>query len=313
MKSPARRFVLMMIAATALFVGGPVLLNYVVDPYDRFGNNRMGIYIMAEREMKNTEIKRYPHTAMLVGNSRMAMIPVTQLSGFRFFNCGFAAANAEEVYWFLQHHAHGQELVVLGIDMGTKDPPVLRGDIFRRGDWGATTEHLLNLQTVEYSFKTLFSHWAGKPSRYLPDGSMAMDWSDRAKWDDQLAGKSHLESLKNAMAGSVLQGPRSLSFYRKIAETLRERNIPCVVVMPPMHEEVVRHVEAMHLQDACEAWVSEVRTIFPNVINLTSSPYGAASGFYARDPVHYKPEVGVRFMNEEVLPFAMKVLRERGK
>ena len=314
MKSPARRFTLVMLAASALFTGAPVLLNYAIDPYDRFGNNRMGIYISAEREMKATEVARQPHTALLVGNSRMASIPAARLNGFRFFNGAFSAASAEDVYWFLHHHAHTQELVVLGIDPGAKDPPTLNGDIFHRGDWAAAAEHLVNLQTVEYSFKTLFSHWAGKPSHYLPDGSMtAPDFGNLAKPGNPALERAHMETLKNSTTGFVLKTPRSLSFYRKIAETLRERKIPCVVVVPPFHEEVVRHIEAMNLQGEIQAWLDELRTIFPNVVNLASSPYGAAANFYATDPVHYKPEVGVRFMNEEVLPVAMKAVRDRGR
>ena len=106
---------------------------------------------------------------------------------------------------------------------------------------------------------------------------------------------------------------RALTFYRKIADTLRERKIPCVVVMPPIHEEVMQHFASHDLQGAYQSWVDEVRAIFPNVVNLTSSPYGAASGFYFRDPVHYKPEVGVSFMNDEVLPLALKVVGEQRK
>ncbi|MEO6786176.1 MAG: hypothetical protein ABI318_08585 [Chthoniobacteraceae bacterium] len=314
MKSPARRFTLVMLAMSVLFLGGPVLFNYLVDPYDRFGNNTMGVFIMAEREMKASEVTRYPHNALLIGNSRIAEIPVSELRGFRFFNAAFAAANAEELWWFLYHHARKQELVVLGIDMGTQDPPVLQGDIFRRGDWALAAENLVNLQTLEYSFKTLFSHWSGKRSRYLPDGSVAaMDWGEPGKKPDPLVGQRHLESLKGAMAFRIMQPPRSLTFFHRIADTLRERKIPCVVVMPPMHEAVIRNFEALHLEGECQAWVDEIRKIFPEIVNLTSSPYGAASGFYPRDPVHYKPEVGVSFMNEEVLPFAMKVVAERRK
>ncbi len=312
MKSLARRFTLIMLAVSVLFVGLPVLLNYTVDPYDRLGNNRLGIYISAEREMKATEVARQPHTAIFVGNSRMAAIPASRLNGFRFFNGAFSAANAEDVYWFLHHHAHTQELVVLGIDLGAKDPPTLNGDIFHRGDWAAAAEHLVNLQTLEYSFKTLFSHWAGKPSHYLPDGSLAApDWGKAGKKDDPTIGKKYLDDMKAHTVNNVLPPPRTLSFYRKIADLLRERNITCVVVMPPIHEAVFRHVGEMNLQGLYEAWVAEVTSIFPNVVNLTGSPYGAASNFYLRDPLHYKPETGVQFMNEVVVPYAQKVLAER--
>jgi hypothetical protein len=314
MKSRARRFTLVMLSATALFVGGPALMNYAVDPYDRFGNNRLGIYISAEREMKSTEVRRYPHTALFVGNSRMAAIPASRLNGLRWFNGAFSAANAEDIYWFLHHSAERQEIVVLGIDLGAKDPTILNGDIFRRGNWSADAEHLVNLQTVEYSFKTLSSHLAGKLSHYSADGSLTeLDFGNPAKPQDAATAKAHLATFNNYMADVVLKPPRSLSYYRKIAETLRARKIPCVVVMPPMHEEVVRQIETLHLEKETKAWLDEVSAIFPNVVNLTSSRYSAAENFYAWDPVHYKSETGVRFMNEEVLPVVMKVLHGVGK
>ena len=126
MKSPARRFTLIMLAMSALFVGGPVLFNYLVDPYDRFGNNRLGIYIMAEREMKASEVERYTHNALLIGNSRIASIPVSQMKEFRFFNASVAAASAEEIYFFLEHHA-----AIAVILQATRQNGDLPGDIIQ--------------------------------------------------------------------------------------------------------------------------------------------------------------------------------------
>jgi hypothetical protein len=316
MKSPARRFTLVMLAMSAIFLGGPVLFNYLVDPYDRFGNNRMGVYIMAEREMKATEIERFPHTALLAGNSRIAFIPAADLKGFRFFNGAFGGASAEEVYWFLLHHAHRQELVVLGIDLTLREPTAPQGDIFRRGDWAATAENLVNLQTFEYSLKTLIRHFSGEPGHYLPDGSRSGgEWSKHADREDAKLAQSHLQTAKHIMADILAPSLRSMPYpyYRKIADLLRGRKIPLVVVLPPIHEEVFHHLETMNLMGEYHAWVEEVRQIFPDVLNLTASRFSAAAGFYALDPVHYKPEVGVSFMNEEVLPFAMKILGRRSE
>jgi hypothetical protein len=314
MKSPARRFTLVMLSMSAIFVGAPVLLNWLVDPYDRFGNNRLGVYIMAEREMKSAEIGRHPHDALLIGNSRIAEIPASRLEGFRFFNAAFAAANSEEIYWFLRRHAHGQQLVVLGIDLGAKDPPVLQGDIFRRGDWASAAENLVNLQTAEYSFKTLFSHWAGKPSHYQPNGELAEpDRAEVMKRNDPALGSAIMARYKSAMTLGHLRPPYPLTFCRKIADMLRERKIPCVVVMPPVHEEAVRYIRAMHMQGEWDAWRKDIGDIFPDIVDLTDSPYGAAAGFPPSDPVHFKPDVAVKFMNGEVVPFAMKAVRKYGR
>lgn len=303
-----------MLAMGIVSVLGLALMNFLVDPYDRFGNNRLGVYVMAEREVKADWVRSFPHDALYVGNSRMQVIQASTLNGFRFFNGAFAAANPEQMYWFIHHFAHGQKLVVLGMDLGVGDPGTLEGDIFGAMSWSATTDHLLNLQTVEFSFKTIFSHWARKPGEYLPDGSTTqVDWGNGKRRDDPVIGKERLEEYKKTVEHLVRQSPRRLSFLRKIAETLRERGIPCVLVVPPIHEEAVRHIEALHLQKECKAWVDDVRAIFPNLLDLSFSPYGVAKGFFAKDPLHYKAEVGTRFMNEEVVPFAMKVIGAQRK
>ncbi len=169
MKSPARRFTLLMLAMTLIFVGAVALLNWRVDPYERFGNNHLGIYVTADREVKAAEVTRYPHNALYVGNSRMHVIQASQLKGFQFFNGGFAAATLEEMYWYIHRYAHGLELVVIGIDLGVDNPAqgdtaALRGDIFGGRSWASNADHLVNLQTTILSFKTIYRHRAKSPA-----------------------------------------------------------------------------------------------------------------------------------------------------
>ena len=317
MKSPARRFTLLMLAMSLIVVGAAALLNWRVDPYERFGNNHLGIYVTADREVKAAEVTRYPHNALYVGNSRMHVIQASQLKGFRFFNGGFAAATLEEIYWYLHRYAHGLELVVIGIDLGMDNPAegdtaALRGDIFSGESWAANAEHLVNLQTTILSFKTLFRHRAHKPGEYLPDGSTREeDWGNATRPDDPSAGKPLMDQYKNYIASALLNPVPRLTYLRKIADTLRERKILCVAIVPPVHEEVMRHVESLHLQRGRQVWTEAVRTIFPDLIDLSSSPYGAARNCFAKDPIHYKAAVGAAFMNAEVLPFAMKALGKR--
>ena len=314
MKSPARRFTLVMLAMSLLLVGGAVLLNCLIDPYNRFGNNRLGVYISAEREAKSTEVRRYPHNALIVGNSRMAMISPGALKGFRFFNGAFAGGTAEEVHWFVHHHARTQELVVLGIDLGMKDPVPTKGDTFGARSWSSTVENLVSLQTLEFSFKTMTSHWRGEPSHCLPDGLFGTDgWVKWANREDSASGRAQLEVMKRQWAGFVPATREQLSFYRRIAETLRERGIPCVVVVPPLHGEVIAHVGEARFRTLCRPWIEEVKALFPHVLDLSASAYSSPSNFYQGDPFHFKPEVGGAFMNEVVLPYATKLLAGQGK
>jgi hypothetical protein len=58
------------------------------------------------------------------------------------------------------------------------------------------------------------------------------------------------------------------------------------------------------------AWKRQLNAIFPHIIDLSFSSYDAATNFYRADPMHFKPDLGVRFMNTDVLPFATRTQRE---
>ena len=89
-----------MLAICAVSVLGLSLMNYLVDPFDRFGNNRLGVYVTAEREVKADWVRKFPHNALYIGNSRMQVIQASTLDGFRFFNGAFAAANPRRASTF---------------------------------------------------------------------------------------------------------------------------------------------------------------------------------------------------------------------
>jgi hypothetical protein len=101
-----------------------------------------------------------------------------------------------------------------------------------------------------------------------------------------------------------------MSFFVKISECLRQRGIPCVVVIPPTQEAVAQSAQSGSTAGEVAAWKRQLATIFPHVIDLSFSSYDAATNFYRADPIHFKPEVGVRFMNAEVLPYATRILGE---
>jgi hypothetical protein len=311
MNRSARRYVLLTLGLAGFLVGGLALLNFIVDPYNRYGNNRLGVYISAERECKSAYVQRYAHDALLVGNSRVVSIPPGQLAGFRFFNGAFAGATAEEVYYFLQHFARQQRLVILAVDVGMQDPPECRGDIFAPKGLTSALDNLLNLQTTEYSFRTIFTSLSKNPQPIGPDGMVPVTAgilaADRY---DPVPTAFKIKSLQNIWVGYHCQPLAQMSFYVKIAECLRQRGITCVVVIPPMQEAVAQAAQDGATAAEVAAWKRQLGTIFPHVIDLSFSSYNTATNFYRADPLHFKPDVGVRLMNSEVLPFATRVLRD---
>jgi len=312
MDASARRFVILTLAVAGALVGAVGLFNYGVDPYDLFGHNRLGVYITAEREFKSSEVRRYPHNALLLGNSRIAMIPVKGLNHFQFFNAAFGGGTAEEAYYFLYHFAKTQQLVILGVDLGQGDPVPPQGDIFKPATWTSTLNNLLNLRTAEYSVRTIYSHCTGVPPALRADGSFdAAPWFER--WDQP--DPAHLDFVLEKMQSGFVKYPgpskQPLTFYTKIAECLRQRGITCVVVVPPMHAAVADRVRASPALAAYQAWRRKLESIFPLVIDLSLGPYSAADNFFQSDPVHFKPEVGVRLLNAEVIPAAVRACQKK--
>jgi len=305
----ARQYVLLSVGLAILAAGG---INLVVDPYNRFGFNRLGVYISAERESKSVQVLRYPHDALLLGNSRIAMIPAVPLEGFHFFNGAFGAASSEEIYYFINRFARKERLVLLGVDLGQFDPSELKGDIFEPPGWGSSLDHLLNLRTAEYSLRTIGEHWSGQPAALRADGSFdPTGWFALFDRDDPAAVNLQLERLRHTCASYRGPPKDGWRFYRRIAERLKGLGIPCVVVVPPVHEVVARQLQteaAEPARAAYRAWLSELRTIFPYVVDLSFSSYGAAENFFKADPVHFKPDVGVRMLNEQVIPVALEAV-----
>jgi hypothetical protein len=300
-----RRFVILALGIAGVLVATIGLFNYFVDPYDLYGHNRLGIYISAEREFKASQVKRYPHDALLMGNSRMAMIPVRGLQDFKFFNAGFGGGTAEEAYYFLYHFAHQQKLVILGVELAQADPIAPQGDIFAPRTLTSVLNNLLNLKTVEYSVRTIYSHITGVPVTLEADGSFdAKPWFDR--WDKP--DPAHLafivKELERGYWNFTGNSKLPMTFYSKIAECLRERGITCVVVIPPLYEEVAKRLRDPDAAAKYDGWRSRLRAIFPLVVDLSVSSYCAEENYFKDDPVHFKPDVGVRMLNAEVIPIA---------
>jgi hypothetical protein len=311
MASSYRRSALAALAVAIGLAGGLALLNYLVDPYNRYGMNRLGVYISAERQWKATEVRQFPHNALLLGNSRMASIPPGKLHGFTFFNGGFSGATAEEVYYFASHFATNIDLVVVGVDLGACDPypSLLGGDIFAPPSCRAVLENLFNLSTVECSFRTIAGYLSGRPKPNGPDGSYnGLPWFENADQDNPALHDWTLAAWEHIADCYPMPTPDKLSYYQKLAQCLRQRGIPCVVFIPPEHEALAKHMRTPSNLPKYQTWRRELGGIFSNIVDLSFSSYGADSNFFKMDPLHFRPDAGVSMINTEVIPVALRLV-----
>lgn len=312
MNRTARRYVCLLLGCAGVLIGGLALLNFIVDPFNRYGLNRLGVFISAERECKATYVTRFPHDALLMGNSRENRTPPDRLEGFHFFNAAISGATPEETYFFLKHFARHERLVVLNVDLGTQDLGENHGDIFAPKGLTSTLDNLLNLETTGYSLQTIIKSFSQHPQRIALDGTVPeSDWVRVASRNNPQEHAYAIHTLQCGWEGYHCRPLAQMSYYRKISECLRERGILCLVVIPPLHEEVAQPLQNSSAAVEVAAWKRQLGTIFPHIVDLSFSAYGAATNYFPSDPIHFKTEIAVRLMNQEVLPFATRLLNEK--
>lgn len=303
------RFSKTLLGVCALLCAVLALLNYCVDPYNQYGTNTLGTYTTHDRQSKASDIRRFEHNAIILGNSREGMIPPRELDGFRFFNAAFGGGTAEEIYYFIKHFVHTEKLVLLGIDYGQGDPPQSQGDLYAPKPPSYHISNLLSLKTTEDSFKTITHSLAGRKPSLERDGTFNADgWFQ--KYDVEIPNRaaSQIESMKRAYDAYEKAEPTSLLYYRKIAQLLRERNIPCVVYIPPLPKLVAAYL-ANNTRPNVANWEREIGGIFPIIVNLALSPHGHSENFFRSDLEHLKPAASAKIINSEVIPKCVKALK----
>ncbi len=299
----SRRYTLLSLGIIVSILACVSALNWAVDPYNYFGHNRLGVYISAEREAKPNLMLRCPHDALIVGNSKAAMIPVAPLRGWHFFNGAFGGATLEETYYFLRHFATTQQLVLISADLGQYSQGQTARDPFAQHRWADDLDKVVNLKTLEYTIRTLSSHWRGEPAHMSADGAfIARRWFELYDRPNPADLHYKMQNLKKGFESYARPPGVGMEYYRKMATLLKQRGITCVVFIPPLHEEVARHIQASTNYPKVVAWKKELADIFPYTFDFSMGLYSRAENFFRADPVHFKPEVGAAFINREILP-----------
>ncbi len=301
----ARNFSMTFASVVFALLSAVLLVNLFVDPYNRFGLNRLGVYISAEREFKGSAVTRYPHNALLLGNSKPLMIDPLQLEGWDFFNGCFAGALPEEIYAFVDRYAHDQDLVVIGLDFGMFNETLapLKAEPLERKLSADIPKYLWNFQSLIYSARTVFYAIRGREVRTLPAGNMNSRPIDADELHFPEPSYEHaFQMLRNEGFSDFQFSKTRMEKIEKIRELLAARNIKLVLYLNPEHHGVQEIIREMGLGEVFDQWRQDLRVIFPELIDLTTSEFTADEFYYRHDPVHYKPASGARFMKERVLP-----------
>ena len=282
---------------------GVVTVNLLVDPWNRFGWNRLGVFVTASRENASTQVERYPHEALLVGNSRTIGLPVARLESPRLFNGAFEGATLVEIRLFLERHLRTQKLVVLNLDpylLGPEsdNPP---SAVFGPPTLRSLGGYLASLKALEYSVKTVSDRLAGRPLGYAPDGTMETEsWRRQRDVEDPAWQRRQLARESERLAGFRFD-PRRTAELADLLALVRGRGAGLVVYLSPVHEDLLPALESGPAGAAWREAVEAVRRTFPRTVDLTRSRFSARTNYFRTDPVHFFPEIGLRLLREDVL------------
>ncbi len=288
-----------------LLIGITAGLNILVDPYDLYGLNRFGMHIGFERDAKQTWIRRQPHDAVLIGSSKLDFVDPRTLEGFTFFNASMGGAMPEEMQEFIQLHVKEVRGVVAGFDffMFNESCFPIRPSLKRTAE-DYLFSYPFNLKALEYCWHTVRRGLLGREPVILPWGQMnpaKTEEKDATATDyDYSEGIPYLEQhhFKDYRFSE-----KRLAALESLKAVLAERGIPLVVILNPMNEAIRARIrERPDLERQYERFKTEMRSVFPDLLDLTEGPAAAKAGFYKLDPLHFRPETGTRFLNETVIP-----------
>lgn len=295
------------LATFGLLAGGLALLtaivNYVVDPDAYFGRNSLGFFTSAERQFKILGLQRHAGDAVLLGNSKAALADTSLVHGpYPFFNAGVGGSLAEDVTEMTDHVPPGAPLVVLALEYGQFGnsrpygghlPPPVTGH-----DWLA---NLLSGQILVDSLKTITSAARRQPPAYLPDGNfVTTGWYAHYDLNDP-AGHAQVVAIREAQIRDFALMPERMAMLPKLKAALVAHPHYLVYIIPVEAEEMAS-LRRLGLRPVYDAWRARVREVFPDVVDLTDTPYANPKNFFHLDIMHPYPNIGAQMIQQEVLP-----------
>ena len=280
-------------------------INIAVDPFGFFGTNQVGYYYNSERELKQKQIRNYPHRALLLGNSKMAYVNPDLLSEFGFYNAAFSSAKPSEMLTFLEAYIGDAELVAMALDHRMfleYESAVLD---LHTPNWSDWLRYSLSLELLGKSFEALALHRRGAPSYYKANGARTT-WELEARdyltdgidyWDKLSLRRDEYQRLAPVFPAHRLET------FRRIKSLLDQHGVDHVVYMNPLnrHEhDVIGWQDKWQNSKSYKDLVASLTEIFPEFHDYSDSAYSDPAGFWPTDFKHYRPEVGAAIIREMI-------------
>lgn len=269
--------------------------NYMIDPYNKMGNNKIGLYHSLDREIKN-QITSFKHDAILIGSSKTGRINPDDIDFYKFYNASIDAVTPEEIFFYLKKYAIHDKFVLIGLDFymfNEREFPIKTMTEWYYNSY-TTIEYLLGGKVLRDSKKSI-SLWLKKQKPYTIKKNGQKVISNSHKTRDY---KKIIDFLSTHHYGNFHFSNERMAYLSKTKTLLKDRNIDRLVFINPLHEEVYTALQRLDSYELFIKWKQKLKIIFPNLVDLSCSQYSAKNGFMKHDPYHYKLETGTAFLNK---------------
>jgi len=304
--SEMQRYSRILLWITVPVLGFVTLVNYFIDPFGRFDNNRLGIYTASEREQRQATARRWPHDAVFLSNSKLSMQNPAELDDFQWYNMAVSGARVEELTGMMRQYVRDQKAVVLGLDFwmfNESYQPVIKE--FRPTSWRSIMErYLVNGTCFIKSVQTVMKWWRGEPPISLPGGYSNRELINRIERENPERDYGAIKDwFSRSMAANFVYSEQRIQLLRAIKVEMAQRNVRLKVFLHPENRELQEFVRTPENAGHYLRFQQEIRGIFPDLIDLTESDYAKyEENFFLKDPIHYTPETSTRFFNEAIIP-----------
>lgn len=312
MEKTATRALIVWLATALSLVGIVAGFNMAVDPFGYFGTNTIGYYFSSERQFKYNLVRNYDYNAILLGDSRIAFTDPAyiDLPDYRFVNGGIGGVSiAEQVNLLKASRLETLKLVVFGFnyaDLGGCSDPQIRIAEDDAVPWG-WFRFAASWTQFRYALDALTLRAKAQGPNYHADGTRSV--TQRYFKEALLDGKTehYWRQIKGAVPDpSALPDfhidPVCQNLLTEVRELADLYHFALVLVFLPRNDDLLRTFtwDGPAGRQRIERYVSQVRGVVPNVVDLSISAFSDSRNFWLDDATHFKPAVGARVVEEAI-------------
>ena len=274
-------------------------INLAIDPFNRFGMNKLGVLSSNERVSKKAQLRLVSHDALLMGSSMVAYIDPAPLPCHVFYNAAFASALPEEILNFLQEEQLEPKLILLGLDpymMNERSYPLAARHYERLDDWTESAAYLFSLNVLKNAFMAVGADYV-RSGLLEPRGNR--NAAQLLKRNSEMATHNYENAIR-ALIESDYRGFRysdaRLGVIKEIRDMALRRNIRLKVFLNPMNEDLHQSLSRIGMEATIRRFREDMRAILPDLADFTDSSFARRDNYFRFDPYHYLPIAGDAMM-----------------